>query len=173
MIDKFIRTNPHLNSTYQIIIDCPSLYFSAAHFLVLKETREGLHGHNYRVRLRAQKNQLQEDMVFDFHPLKELMKENCQRLDQKLLLPSECPGMVARDSADGANWEITLADGHFSFPKKDLYLLPYQNITAERLAHYLALQLDKSLLERYQFQFDQLEVTVEEAPGLFASYTLR
>jgi len=52
-------------------------------------TREPLHGHNYRVQVKGEAPQLSGDMVFDFLDIKPIVREVCDSLDHKLLIPKD------------------------------------------------------------------------------------
>ena len=131
--------------------------------------REPLHGHNYRVQLRADAPRLEGDMVFDFLNIKPIVKEVCDSLDHKLLIPRENP--LLKVFEDKRNYKISTPDGdEFSFPKQDVLLLPILNTSAERIAIYLAKMIDEKTLEQFNFRFSKLEIEVEETPGQSAVY---
>jgi 6-pyruvoyltetrahydropterin/6-carboxytetrahydropterin synthase len=60
----------------------------------------------------------------------------------------------------------------FSIPQTDALLLPIENTSAERIAVYLAYQIRDKVKERFQFEFKELEVEVEETPGQSAVFVL-
>lgn len=137
-------------------------------------SREPLHGHNYRVSLRGYGEQLQRDMVFDFLHLKPIVKELCDRLDHKLLLPLENPCLSFAEDGEGkSNIKITTGDGHFSIPKTDIFFLPIANTSAELIAVYLAQKIQQRVWEAYRFRFATLQVEVEESPGQSAVFELK
>lgn len=144
--------------------------FASAHFMIFENgEREPLHGHNYRVQLRADAPRLEGDMVFDFLNIKPIVKEVCDSLDHKLLIPKENPQIEIFE--EEKNFKINTPDGdEFSFPKKDVLLLPILNTSAERIAIYLAKMIDEKTLERFHFRFSKLEIEVEETPGQSAVY---
>ena len=126
-------------------------------------SREPLHGHNYRVRLRGDAPQLKADMVFDFLHIKPIVKELCDELDHKVLMPRENPQL--RFDKDQRNIIITAGEDRFSIPKSDVLFLPIANTSVELLAQYLAQQIQEQMRERHQFNFSKLEVEVEESYG--------
>ncbi len=146
--------------------------FAASHFLIFKDgTREPLHGHNYRVSLRGDAIDLDGDMVFDFLDIKPIVREVCDSLDHKLLLPSENENL--RIDTKENNFEVRPIDGSFfSFPKQDVLLLDLPNTSAERLAIYLANEINALTKERFNFSFKSLEIEVEETKGQCAIYKL-
>ena len=76
---------------YRVSVTKDYLVFSSAHFITFAGHRcEGLHGHNYRVRVTIE-GALNEEawFVFDFVELKGIMKRLCDEIDHLVLLPLE------------------------------------------------------------------------------------
>ena len=146
--------------------------FACSHFLIFKDgTREPLHGHNYKVTLKGDALDLEGDMVFDFLDIKPIVREVCDSLDHKLLLPSE--NLNLRLDTKDDNIEIRPKDGSFfSIPKSDVLVLPLPNTSAERLAIYLANEINELTKKRFNFSFSSLEIEVEETKGQCAIYKL-
>ncbi len=146
--------------------------FACSHFLIFKDgTREPLHGHNYKVTLKGDALDLEGDMVFDFLDIKPIVREVCDSLDHKLLLPSE--NLNLRLDTKDDNIEIRPKDGSFfSVPKSDVLVLPLPNTSAERLAIYLANEINDLTKKRFNFSFSSLEIEVEETKGQCAIYKL-
>lgn len=146
--------------------------FSSAHFLVFEDgAREPLHGHNYRVRLALRAQSLEKDMVVDFCHVKPIVKKICDELDHLFLLPTLNPHITINETT--SNIEFTTSDkSYYSFPKKDVLLLPIENISSERLAIYLAKRLESEIKSQLGFSFKSLDVEVEETPGQAAQYSI-
>jgi 6-pyruvoyltetrahydropterin/6-carboxytetrahydropterin synthase len=146
--------------------------FACSHFLIFKDgSREPLHGHNYRVTVWGSVRELSSDMVFDFLDIKPIIRDVCNSLDHKLLLPGE--NTFIKILNKGKNLEVSTPDGSFfSFPAADVLVLPLPNISAERLAFYLAKEIQLGLRIKFNFSFPRLEVEVEETPGQSAKYML-
>lgn len=144
--------------------------FASSHFLIFDDgTREPLHGHNYRVMLKGEVDELASDMVFDFLDIKPIVREVCDSLDHKLMLPKLNEKLKIFE--EGKNFRIiTPCESEFSIPKEDVLLLPIENTSAERLAIYLNQQVRELTWERFQFKFRHLEIEVEETPGQSAIY---
>lgn len=146
--------------------------FAASHFLIFDDgTREPLHGHNYRVMVKGEASTLKSDMVFDFLDIKPIVREVCDSLDHKLLLPKE--NLLIELYEDNENIKLKTQDSHFSFPKKDVLLLPLPNTSAERLAIYINERVRDLTFKRFSFEFESLEIEVEETPGQSAVYVHR
>jgi 6-pyruvoyltetrahydropterin/6-carboxytetrahydropterin synthase len=132
-------------------------------------TREPLHGHNYRVLVKGEAPQLEGDMVFDFLDIKPIVRNICDSLDHKLLLPKE--NKLLKIYQEHKNFIIQTPDeSFFSIPVSDVLLLPILNTSAERLAVFISDEIRKKVFEQYQFIFKTLEVEVEETPGQSAVY---
>lgn len=134
-------------------------------------TREPLHGHNYRVQVKGNAPELSDDMVFDFLNIKPIVRKICDSLDHKLLIPKNHPTIKIEDREKNYNI-ITPDESVFSIPKTDVLLLPIENTSAERIAAFLAYEIRSEVLAQYQFEFNVLEIEVEETPGQSAVFTL-
>lgn len=147
--------------------------FASSHFLIFEDgSREPLHGHNYRVMFKGEAGKLTGDMVFDFLDIKPIVREVCDSLDHKLLLPKENEKLTIHEFEN--NFNVMTPDGsQFSFPKQDVLLLPILNTSAERLAMYICSEVRRLTIERFNFKFATLEIEVEETPGQSAVYCFK
>jgi 6-pyruvoyltetrahydropterin/6-carboxytetrahydropterin synthase len=136
------------------------LGFAAAHFSILETGSERIHGHNYRVSLRAHGRVRADGTVVDFATLKAAMAEECAALDHHMLIPAECPHGDVDQLGDG-HVEMRQGGRRFVFPAAEVRLLPVPNTTCECLAGYLLGRL-RALLPELPAR---LEVSVEESPG--------
>lgn len=159
-----------LDFNYSIKVYKQYFNFAASHFLIFDDdTREPLHGHNYRVKFKGEASTLKADMVFDFLDIKPIVREVCDSLDHKLLLPKENPKLEIYH--ENKNTLIkTPCGSQFSIPTSDILLLPIENTSAERLAIYLNAEIRRITKERFNFAFATLEIEVEETPGQSAVY---
>ena len=147
------------------------LVFASAHFITFAGHRcEGLHGHNYRVRVTVE-GALDQDtwFVFDFVVLKRLMKELCDEIDHKVLLPLENPKIQVTEEGDAVTvaYEGTL---RYRFPRADCSLLPVPNTTVEMLAELLAGRCLAQLRKMGAKGLTAIEMEVEENFGQSAVY---
>jgi len=72
------------------------------------------------------------------------------------------------------NTEITTPDGSFfSIPTTDVLLLPIENTSSERIAIYLAHDIRNRVFKKFQFEFESLEVELEETRGQSAVFILK
>ena len=135
-------------------------------------SREPLHGHNYRVQIKGEVGQLNNDMVFDFLDIKPIVREICDSFDHKLLIPKNHPQIKIYENEK--NIEIITPDeSFFSIPKQDVLLLPILNTSVERLAHFICQQVLELTQQRFGFKFQNLEIEVEETIGQSAIYCHR
>jgi 6-pyruvoyltetrahydropterin/6-carboxytetrahydropterin synthase len=159
-----------MGAGYSIKVYKQYFNFASSHFLIFEDgTREPIHGHNYRVQVEGEATQLKNDMVLDFLHLKPIVREVCNELDHRLLLPAQHSQLKITSSEN--NWQIYCPDGdYFSIPKKDVLLLPIPNTSAERLSVFLWEQIKQRVLAKYGHSFSSLQVEVEETPGQSALY---
>jgi 6-pyruvoyl-tetrahydropterin synthase len=134
-------------------------------------SREPLHGHNYRVQVKGNAPELSDDMVFDFLNIKPIVRKICDSLDHKLLIPKLNANITIEDREKNYVF-ITKDESMFSIPKTDVLLLPIENTSAERIAAYIASELSLEMKKQYNFEFNELEIEVEETPGQCAVFTL-
>ena len=149
------------------------LVFASAHFITFAGHRcEGLHGHNYRARVTLE-GALDEEswFVFDFVALKHLMRDLCDAIDHKVLLPLHNPKIQIAGEAGSDS--ITVAyEGkpRYVFPRTDCALLPVTNTTVEMLAELLTDRLRAELRKRGARGLTAIEMEVEENFGQSAVY---
>ena len=157
---------------YSIKVYKQNFNFACSHFLIFDDdSREPLHGHNYRVSLEGTSEALEKDMVFDFLDIKPVVREICQELDHKLLLPQKHPKLKIKPIEK--NYHVTCPDqSFFSFPQQDVLLLPIENTSAERLAIYFSHELALRVKKKFDFIFKSLSIEVEETPGQSAIFKL-
>ena len=135
--------------------------FAAAHFSCHGDTRELLHGHNYTVGVRVHGEVQQGGAIIDFVDLKAILRQECDRLDHRMIIPTRSAELRVESTDDG---HVSLHDGEgrrFLFPEGDCVLLPIANSTCECLAALLLERLRARLGDRDVV----LELSVDESPG--------
>jgi 6-pyruvoyltetrahydropterin/6-carboxytetrahydropterin synthase len=140
--------------------------FASAHFITFAGHRcEGLHGHNYRTRVTVE-GRLDEEswFVFDFVELKRIMKQLCDEIDHKVLLPLESRRVQVSERGESIHVSV---DGtpRYVFPTTDCALLPVPNTTVEMLAELLTVRLQAALESRGARGLTAIEMEVEENFG--------
>tara|TARA_Y100000590_G_scaffold339673_1_gene387254 strand:+ start:267 stop:611 length:345 start_codon:yes stop_codon:yes gene_type:complete len=111
-------------------------------------------------------------MVFDFLDIKPIVREVCDSLDHRLLLPGENPNLKIKEDLGQLVVE-TPDKSTFSFPKQDVIILPIPNTSAERLAIYISYEIRSRIKKKFSFSFPLLEIEVEETPGQSAIFVLK
>jgi 6-pyruvoyltetrahydropterin/6-carboxytetrahydropterin synthase len=158
---------------FRVSVTKDYLVFASAHFITFAGHRcEGLHGHNYRVRVVVE-GALDQDswFVFDFVALKKIMKRLCDEIDHFVLLPTTSDRIRVVEEGE----TVTVAvDGkpRYLFPRKDCALLPIPNTTVEMLAQMLTERLLAELQSQGAKTLTAIEMEVEENFGQSAVYRL-
>ena len=161
---------------YRVSVTKDYLVFASAHFITFAGHRcEGLHGHNYRVRVTIEGGLNEEAwFVYDFVELKRIMKRLCDEIDHLVLLPLESDRVTVVE--DGETVRVSV-DGkpRYLFPRRDCALLPIPNTTVEMLAKLLTTRLRNELEQGNATALTAIEMEVEENFGQTAVYreTLR
>ena len=161
---------------YRVSVTKDYLVFASAHFITFAGHRcEGLHGHNYRVRVTIEGGLNEEAwFVFDFVELKRIMKRLCDEIDHLVLLPLESDRVKVAEDGDDVRVSV---DGkpRYVFPRRDCALLPIPNTTVEMLAKLLTTRLRSELEGGGATALTAIEMEVEENFGQTAVYreTLR
>ena len=115
------------------------LNFSAGHFTIFGPgERERLHGHNFQVRCSVTAAVGGNGMAFDYVLLKRVMRELCDQLDERMLLPEHSPYLDLERR--GEMVVARFGDEQIPFLARDCLPLPIRNVTIEELA---ALLLDR------------------------------
>jgi 6-pyruvoyltetrahydropterin/6-carboxytetrahydropterin synthase len=156
---------------YRVSVTKDYLVFSSAHFITFAGHRcEGLHGHNYRVRVTIEGALNKEAwFVFDFVELKGIMKRLCDEIDHLVLLPLESDRVTVVDEGDIVRVSV---DGkpRYTFPRRDCALLPIPNTTVEMLARLLTTRLKATIGAEASTGLTAIEMEVEENFGQTAVY---
>lgn len=112
------------------------LNFSAGHFTIFSATeRENLHGHNFHIRCSVTSAVDDSGMAFDYVVLKRILRELCDELDERVLLPRHSPHL--RIERQDSQITALFADERIPFLERDVLLLPIRNVTIEELAPLL------------------------------------
>ncbi len=113
-----------------------ALNFSAAHFTIFSATeREDLHGHNWQVECELSSVIDDNGLIFDYAIIKRLIKEICDELDEKTILPEKSPHLTL--SKEDPYVIATYGDERIPFLPRDVITLPIANASVEELAYYL------------------------------------
>ncbi len=156
---------------FRVSVTKDHLVFASAHFITFSGHRcEGLHGHNYRARVTIEGALSEESwFVFDFVELKRIMKQLCDEIDHKVLLPLDSSRVTVTEGGESVSVSV---DGkpRYVFPRDDCALLPVPNTTVEMLAELLTNRLRRELERRGARGLTAIEMEVEENFGQVAVY---
>ena len=156
---------------YRVSVTKDYLVFSSAHFITFAGHRcEGLHGHNYRVRVTIEGALNHEAwFVFDFVELKRIMKRLCDEIDHLVLLPLQSDRVKVFEEGENVRVDV---DGkpRYLFPRRDCSLLPIPNTTVEMLAQLLTSRLKETIGPEAMKPLTAIEMEVEENFGQTAVY---
>lgn len=112
------------------------LNFSAGHFTIFSATeRENLHGHNFQVRCCVTARVGENGMAFDYVLLKRVLKDLCDALDERMLLPERSP-YLRLERVEGMVWAL-FGSERIPFLERDCLVLPIRNVTVEELSALL------------------------------------
>ena len=156
---------------FRVSVTKDYLVFASAHFITFAGHRcEGLHGHNYRARVTLD-GALDEEswFVFDFVTLKHIMRDLCDEIDHKVLLPLENPKIQIVEEADSVKVAYE-GKPRYVFPRSDCALLPVTNTTVEMLAQLLTNRLRAELEKLNARGLTAIEMEIEENFGQSAVY---
>jgi 6-pyruvoyltetrahydropterin/6-carboxytetrahydropterin synthase len=157
--------------SFKVSVTKDYLVFASAHFITFAGHRcEPLHGHNYRVAV-ALEGALDEESwyVVDFSELKRIMRQLCDEIDHKMLLPLRNPKLDVHEQ-DGSVTVAYEGKPKYVFPLEDCALLDIPNTTVEMLAQLLASRLRAALEDLGVRTLTAIELEVEENFGQSATY---
>jgi 6-pyruvoyltetrahydropterin/6-carboxytetrahydropterin synthase len=155
--------------SFVIHLQKESFKFSCSHFTVLSaKEAEHLHGHNYQVRVALKISALDPELgfAFDFNAVKPLIKELCDDLDEKILLPLKSPFVQVTHKQEQVS--ALFGARKYSFPLEDCRLLSISNVTSEELARWLCLRLIERI--KHLPRIERVRVAIEETRGQSVSY---
>ncbi len=156
------------DESFHVFVSKDYLKFSAAHFIAYPGFRERLHGHNYRVSITVAGKLGPQGYVVDFGIVKRIARGLCEKLDEKLILPSESD-CLAVESA-GQSIVVRYEKDEFRLPAGDVLLLPIAHTSAEELARYLVHEIHQQLAAEQIIGITAIEVGVEESFGQAAHF---
>lgn len=148
-----------------------ALNFSIAHFTIFSATeRENLHGHNFQVECEIVAPVLENGLTFDYGIIKQAVREICDMLDEKTVLPEHSPHLQLEEEGD-----YTVAvynDERLFFLHRDVMTLPVRNTTVEELSHFI-LQRLLSTPDLTDRGLKEMVVKVSSSPGQTGCTTWR
>ncbi|NIP13879.1 MAG: 6-pyruvoyl tetrahydropterin synthase [Pseudomonadales bacterium] len=145
------------------------LHFNAAHFTLFSDLeREDLHGHTFYVAGAFDAEVGPDGLAFDYNLVKTKLKQLCDDLDEKTLLPERSPHL--RLTEDDGYLIAEFAGERMPFLPRDVRTLPIRNVTVEELAPFLLEQLGADP-EIRALDLQRIELRVSSGPGQWAAAT--
>jgi 6-pyruvoyltetrahydropterin/6-carboxytetrahydropterin synthase len=155
--------------TYLVQVEKDYIGFCSGHFITYDGHEcETLHGHNYRARITLEGPLDENFYVVDFVRIKRMMKQICDELDHRVLLPLHNPQIELEQNEESVS--VRYKHRHFLFPREDVVLLPIPNTTAEMLATHICGRALEELQNLGVRQLSWIEIEVEESAGQAAVY---
>jgi len=143
------------------------LHFNSAHFTIFSATaREDLHGHTFYVMALIDSPVDTAGLAFDYNVVKSRLKQLCEQIDEKVLLPARSPYLTLGEE-DGYVTARFAAEKLLFLPR-DVRLLPVANITVEELAPWF---LEEFLKDGTiaALRLPRVELKVSSGPGQWAA----
>ncbi len=154
------------SSLTSIEISKDYLHFNSAHFTIFSATeREDLHGHTFYVTATVDSPVGDDGLAFDYNLFKTRLKELCDELDEKVLLPERSPYLRLRHEPDYLVAEF--AGERIPFLPRDVLTLPVRNITVEELAPWF-LQRLRANDTIAALSISRILIRVSSGPGQWA-----
>lgn len=125
---------------------------------------EPLHGHNYQVAVEVEGALTPDSWVIDFGLLKRLTREVCAPLDHRFLLQRDSHVLTIEELGDSVRLS-TPAGVSYVLPRTDIYLLPADNSSSERLCEFIHGRLAEELVRAGANTITRLRIEIEEMPG--------
>ncbi len=86
--------------SYKIIVDGIANKFSSAHFIVGHDKCGRIHGHNFHVAVEVSGPLDEHYFVMDFIDVKNAIKAEVDKLDHRILIPTNAKNLVLKESKD-------------------------------------------------------------------------
>ena len=160
-----------MRGTFRVSVTKDYLVFPAAHFITLPGHRcEPLHGHNYRLAVTLDGTVDEECWyVVDFSMVKKLMRQLCEELDHRVLLPTQNPKLQITEEGDAVRVAFEGAPGTCSREKS---VCCFRSRTPRsRCSRSCCVQrVVADFRARHEVRLTAVEVEVEENFGQSAAY---
>ncbi len=148
-----------------------AINFSAAHFTIFSRTeREDLHGHNFQVIGEVLAPVDENGLVFDYVVLKKALKQLCDDLDEKTILPEKSPYLSIEKDAQYVSGIFDKQK--LMFLHRDVITLPISNVSVEELSHYFLTRL-MEISEIKNKDIREIVIKISSSPGQAGAATWR
>ena len=157
------KTNLESEKLCRIELSKEAINFSAAHFTIFSSTeREDLHGHNFQVIGEVLAPVDQNGLVFDYVVLKKALKQLCDDLDEKTILPEKSPYLSIEKDAQYVSGIFDKQK--LMFLHRDVITLPISNVSVEELSHYFLTRL-MEIPEIKNKDIREIVIKISSSPG--------
>jgi 6-pyruvoyltetrahydropterin/6-carboxytetrahydropterin synthase len=119
-----------------------------------------MHGHTYAVHIRIVGRPNDQHIIADFGAVKNAIREVCDDLDHKILLPARNPNLKVAE--EKGNIHVTSGEKDYSFPEEDVKVLDIPSATAEALARYI---LDRIAPGLEGENIEEIDLGLDEGVG--------
>ncbi len=153
-----------LHMSYDLFLSRDYFVFACAHFVIGENFFEPLHGHNYKIKVNVFGEQGTDNMVLDFHDIKEVVKPIVDELDHHVLLPASNKHIKIIEKGEQIIFKVPRLNKEYEFPKEDVIILPIENTTVEEMSHYFIKMLQGNNAI-YRKNIDKITITVTEYEG--------
>lgn len=138
--------------------------FSSGHFTIFSATeRENLHGHNFTLHAVFDAEVQENGMIFDYYLAKRFLEAECRELNEYFLLPAQSKHLRIEEDADYVY--ACFASEKIPFLRRDIRILPVENISVEELSHYFLQRFLAEFMAKNQFPISYAEIKVFSGPG--------
>jgi 6-pyruvoyltetrahydropterin/6-carboxytetrahydropterin synthase len=141
-----------------------NMKFSAGHFTIFSaHERENLHGHNFTVHVTLEARMQSNGMCFDYGLYKRRIEALCREWNEIFMLPEHSPYLRLEEQDD-----LILAHfGHEKIPflRRDVLILPVENITVEELSRLMLEKLTADRQELADWGLEAVAVKIFSGPG--------
>ena len=142
--------------------------FSSGHFTIFSATdRENMHGHNFTVHAAFDARVEDNGMIFDYGLAKKHIEVLCKSLNEYFLLPAHSKHIRIEEKEDYTY--VHFNKEKIPFLKRDIKILPVENITLEDLSDYFVREFVREFIEKQGYPLLYVEMKLFSGPGQSAS----
>lgn len=137
--------------------------FSAAHFTIFSaENRENMHGHNYNVFVSFAIGKSEEGLSVDYRLYKQILRDICKQIDEVIILPGKCKYIDIQELE--SHFQVTFNTETMLLLKRDVVILPINNVTVEELSEWFIQQLIRNEINMVT-NIHEIKVKISSSPG--------
>lgn len=149
--------------TMTLHFDEGKLKFSSGHFTIFSKTeREPLHGHNYTLNAEISLRLSEPGITFDYRIVEQKLAALCAQLNWHTLIAQRSPYLTLRE--DASQYHITFDQDTMSLPKKDVVMMPLDNITLETLSQWFVNELTQDTMFIKKFGVVSIRIITKNGP---------